>query len=627
MIAQTASHGSAPSASARRGGAIRLGLRLLAIAIAVLGWLDPSFAGRARPRIAVLDAVRSSSASPPDAQGALAASVAAQLAPDAVVTTHADPDADAWVVVADDQEARVPAVPDGVVLSLVTPATPATELAVEALDAPARVVRGRRVPIVATFAATGMRGAQSTVAVRSGDLPLAHATHRWTRDDERVTVRFDVLLPRPGVNHLIVDAVDGPGRTRRSRADTAVEAQPAPIGVLVYEGRPSWTTTFARRAIERDAAFAVRGVARVSRGIWTTVDPRASRSVTGVAPPRPPSSASIPLSGTLLGESAVALVGAPETLSASDVDALRDFVALGGGLVLAPDQRPAGPYTSLLTGASVDERLLEEPVRLPLAGADDLALTASELIEAATLPAGAHVIAPGSRADRASVWTVPRGRGQIVFVGALDAWRYRDRKDDGFDRWWSQLLEWLGNARLDSERVRGEPRVAPPGDPVAVSVRDQPRGDGASALGVALSRDQPDQPSGPAIQEPLRLWPDADADTFTGVINAPERPGVYAVSATTGPVSGPGSRSSHAPLIVDRAARRARAADDRWRLAAAARGGVVATPAEIDRVVRAARRADRPAEPVFPMRSLWWLIPFAGCLGGEWLLRRRAGLR
>jgi hypothetical protein len=588
------------------------GLRAVAIAIAVLGWLDPSYAGRARPRVAVLDATASSS----NATSPLAARVAAQLSDTAVVTAHADPDADAWVVVADDDEARVPRMPEGIALSLVTPPAPAQRVVVESIDAPARVEPGSPVPLVATLASKGLRGAQSTIVVRSGDLPLARATHRWTRDEERVTVRFDVLLPREGVNHLIVEAVDGPGRTRRSRADTAVEAHPTPISVLVYEGRPSWTTTFARRAIERDGPFMVSGVARVSRGVTTTAT--MAQSPLGDR-----------LTADLLEPQSVVIVGAPETLTASEVEALRSFVARGGVVVFAPDQRPSGPYTSVLAGASLDERLLEDAVRLPLTDSPELALTASELIEATTLPAGALAIAPGSRADRAIVWTVPHGRGQMVFVGALDAWRYRSNKDDAFDRFWSQMLTWLGRDRQENDSVWCEPRVAAPGEPVAVGVRDEPRGERGSALRVAIAATQP---AVQRVEEPRRLWPDAAADTFSGVINAPERPGVYAVSATSGPADahGSGFRASLAPLVVDAAARRARRTDDRWRAATEARGGVVATPDEIDRVARAVAAPTNGrarADQVHPMRSLWWLLPFTACLGGEWLLRRRAGLR
>jgi hypothetical protein len=593
-------------------------LRASAIVIAVLAWLDPSYAGRSRPRIAVIDAASSAPAR--------AADVAAKLAAEAIVTTHKDPDADAWVVVADDEEAAIPAPPDAVALSLIVPAPSAQSVVVDSLDAPARSRPRDRVPIVATFAARGVRGAQTTFVLRSGDLPLARQTHTWTREDERLTVRFDVLLPSPVINHLIVEAVEGPGRSRRSRADTVVSADAARVSVLIYEGRPSWTTTFARRAIEDDGAFFVSAVARLSRGISAIAEPRKTSIDLAWSPPRPVSS--LPLSSTLLDGHHVAIVGAPETLTAAEVESLRVYATRGGVVVLAPDLRPSGPYVSLLLQARLDERLLEDAIRLPLADAPSLSLMASELVEA-RVPAGGQAMAPGRHADTASIWTAPLGRGRVLFVGALDAWRFRGRKEESFDRWWPRVVEWLGRDRVDARLVSSEPRVAAPGEPVALRVRADVSDTGESAMRVAIG--PAGQPGDRRQENVLRLWPDAEAGVYRGVINAPERPGVYAVSARSGPAGG-GARetASLAPLIVDEKARRARHADDRWRIATGARGGIVATPDDVARVVQAIRpRADRaaPADRRFPMRSLWWLLPFTACLGGEWWLRRRAGLR
>jgi hypothetical protein len=63
---------------------------------------------------------------------------------------------------------------------------------------------------------------------------------------------------------------------------------------------------------------------------------------------------------------------------------------------------------------------------------------------------------------------------------------------------------------------------------------------------------------------------------------------------------------------------------------AARTGGAVVTDEHVAPVVQAwldARGPERRPETRHPMRSWWWLFPFAGCLAGEWWLRRRAGLR
>jgi hypothetical protein len=59
-------------------------------------------------------------------------------------------------------------------------------------------------------------------------------------------------------------------------------------------------------------------------------------------------------------------------------------------------------------------------------------------------------------------------------------------------------------------------------------------------------------------------------------------------------------------------------------------GGVVTNSGSETTVTSALALAlAQPAVPVpfHPMRSPWWMSPFVACLGVEWWLRRRAGLR
>jgi hypothetical protein len=57
-------------------------------------------------------------------------------------------------------------------------------------------------------------------------------------------------------------------------------------------------------------------------------------------------------------------------------------------------------------------------------------------------------------------------------------------------------------------------------------------------------------------------------------------------------------------------------------------GRVVPGPrlAELAPLLRASVRVAPRAETWHPMRSAWWIIPFALALAGEWWLRRRRGL-
>jgi len=49
--------------------------------------------------------------------------------------------------------------------------------------------------------------------------------------------------------------------------------------------------------------------------------------------------------------------------------------------------------------------------------------------------------------------------------------------------------------------------------------------------------------------------------------------------------------------------------------------------ADLERFVRGAVAS--PSTPLVrhPMRSTWWILPFAFCLSAEWWIRRRQGLR
>jgi len=590
---------------------LRHALRLTAIVIAALAWIDPSYAALDRPRIALLNV----------ASGRVAADVRAGLSRRFAISSHRDPSADAWVVVSDDQEAEVPEIPRGMALSLVTPRPPAADLVLESLDVPARIGLAARATVLARFGARGLAGTTSTLRVRIGSVEMGRTTHRWTQDPERFVARFDVLPPRAGPNQVVVDAVDGPSSSRRSRADALIVVEDRPLDVLVFEGRPSWASTFARRALDRDTRFVVTFVSRVSRGVATTA--RAAR--TGASTIPTPTT----LTATPLGAFHVVIVGAPETLSSTEVAALDAFVRQGGVAILAPDRRPEGAYRSLLSRAELDERLLADATTVAFSEQPELRLTGTELAVLRTPPPGARLLAfPAGRTTGACVWSLAAGAGQLLFVGVLDAWRFQAQSEGRFDAWWQQVVEWVGRGVSDRLSVSIDRPLLPPGGHtrVRVAVRG---GVGLVGVEAAVSRFD----GGPSASDPspsiVRLWPAPEADTDVGEINAPDREGVYALTAALESGGGSEARAS-APLIVGGGMRRARPDDDRWQAATTVRGGMVATVDDIDhlsRVLEAHRNHERPVERRSPMRSAWWLAPFAACLGAEWWLRRRAGLR
>src|SRR5205085_11311479 len=90
---------------------------------------------------------------------------------------------------------------------------------------------------------------------------LARATHEWG-DETRWKAALDVVPvgEPPFVIDIRMDGVMEP----RARAVVDVSDR---LPVLVYDARPSWTTTFVRRALENDSRFIVSQIDVASRGV------------------------------------------------------------------------------------------------------------------------------------------------------------------------------------------------------------------------------------------------------------------------------------------------------------------------------------------------------------------------
>jgi len=123
----------------------------------------------------------------------------------------------------------------------------------------------------------------------------------------------------------------------------------------------------------------------------------------------------------------------------------------------------------------------------------------------------------------------------------------------------------------------------------------------------------------------LRLWPQGAAGLFAGMVPTDgEESCEVRVEVEGGPVA-------HGGIAVTNGATDSVAAVmGKLELVAARTGGVVATAGDEGEVTAAlASTAEQPSVPApfHPMRSPWWMSPFVACLGLEWWLRRRAGLR
>jgi hypothetical protein len=265
--------------------------------------------------------------------------------------------------------------------------------------------------------------------------------------------------------------------------------------------------------------------------------------------------------------------------------------------------------------------LLDEPATLAPMFASEFAIPDALLPGAETLlrlgdPTSGSPVIVGS----------PLGDGYAIVSGALDAWRYRDRAQDGFDRFWRDTISTRAAAVPEPVEITLDPVVAAPDAPINLQVRIR-SGNAANTTATIAARVAAASPSeAQAAATPIRLWPDARPSAYHGAINAPSRDGVYAVSVQLDGQATP----ARAYFRVQHDARIARPAWPGLQAFVEARRGLLVTSDQLDRLTRHLREYVRPANTRHarhPLRSTWWILPFAACLGGEWLLRRRRGER
>jgi len=167
--------------------------------------------------------------------------------------------------------------------------------------------------------------------------------------------------------------------------------------------------------------------------------------------------------------------------------------------------------------------------------------------------------------------------------------------------------------------VEVTPPIVAPGETATILVRVR-----RSALNLVPDADLPIS-AVLAAGDPVRLWPGDEPDTFHGSFSAPSAVGAHRVTVTTVNRS-----EGAASFVVASDARVARPAGPALSLLSASRGGQDVNAEDVRSLAQTLRR--QIAAPTVrrerrPMRSPWWLAPFAACLGGEWWLRRRNGRR
>ena len=576
-------------------------LRCIAIAIAIAGAIDPAvtMSGAIPARLAIV-VLQPGSAAAETARARLVRDLAAsyEIVPQVTSDTAA-------AIVIGDRYPDEPLPEHLLVATVSTVAAPTPNVRLVRVEAPREVPAATTIHIDVDVEALGFAGRPTDVTAGIGGLEAGRASHLWTTDRERWRGGIDAVPVGEPPWAVRVGLAETPGANDGTAADVIVDVRRRPLRMEVYEPRPSWATTFVRRALEADARFEVASLSFSSRGVSV-------RTGNGLS-----------LSDPRLDAADVVVVGGLDRLSAADVRSLDRFMReRGGAVALVPDMRPnTGPVRELLP-IDMTERLLERPAKLSMmSGAAPL--EASELLLLGGLPPDSSPVAAGAGLPAEPlakegtavpvIVSMPRGSGRLLVSGAMDAWRFRAADNGAFDRFWQGTLAGLALAAPAPIEVRVAPPVLRPFEKGEVTVRVRSR-DGA-AIGASIDGDQP-----------IRLRPEPEAGVFRGTFTARGTPGRSTIDVH---LADSARQSASRTMLVQSDARRI-AAEPLLSMLSSSHRGIDVTPdrvAELERFVRGAVISPDAAVVRRPLRSSWWLLPFAACLSAEWWIRRRRGLR
>jgi hypothetical protein len=505
----------------------------------------------------------------------------------------------AWIVTAG---APLPATLTSTPIYVLREDAGAADVSIVSASASSARVAEQAVAVMVTVHARGGVGATTTIRLEDGGLAVASAAHTWSAPEETWRTSLSYLPAGSGALRLRVraDTLPGERRTADNAVDLLAPAIRGPVRTLTIEPGVSWPAAFVRRALEASPAFAVSAVQHATK----TVATRAG------APPRG-------ITRSDLAPYEAVVIGQPESLDAAGLDALRWFVEQRGGLaVFVPDRTPEGGYVDMAGGVGFDAKTLEAPVTLGGTGAG---IMATELAVPRAAPPLSFPLATDA-AGAPIVFGLRRGMGAVIVSGALDAWRYRDRNDGAFARFWRGVILQQASMAPPPLEVTAIPSLARPGDNVRVTVRlrgiDMPAAGDRMALPPATARVVNPRARTETV---IRLWPSAEPGVYEGEWR-PSIAGDYAVDASIGTANG--------AAILDVAPDAAMPAWDSTTLsiAAGATGGaLVDGEAALVRTLSDRFPTTTVMRPIRVARSPWYAATFTLLLCGEWAIRRRRG--
>ena len=581
----------------------RLALRLVAIAIAIVAMIDPSLSAR-EPAATPVVLVRLTAGS----ADAIVAGLRAALAGRDLIVREAEGPrvpcapgercvliADGWIDVDVPGDAGLP-------LSLIrVPVIASPNVAIRRVVVPAGVQATAAAAATVELSGAGVAGRRTEVRIMDGEAMVGSSAIEWpaasSADASTATLEIP-FWPMTETGVVRVEAVPAPGETIvfDNAVDVGVPAIDR-VHVLIVDTRLSWPSTFVRRALQDDPRFLVD-----YRSVVAPAGPEgpAPRTMTGTT--------SEGLTEAALERTEVLIAGGIDGLSARDVALIDRFVRVRGGTaILLPDRQPSGEVARLIPG-EWREQLMAMPERVG-------PLRASEILKSARPSAAAIVL--GSAAGAPAIVVEPRGEGRLVVSGAMDAWRYRHLDEAAFDRFWRSIVADTGAASRALQVGLDRP-LAANGARIAFTMRHR------TMLAAPILDARMFARCGEQEGRDVRAWPSGGLQVFTGEIPA-TAPGPCIVTAAANAVRGDAAfavAGRPVPVASETLRKLERIVLDS--------GGVIADAGSEARVARAIAETPPPSLQVvtiYPMRSPWWIVPFAVCLSAEWWLRRRSGLR
>jgi len=431
--------------------------------------------------------------------------------------------------------------------------------------------------------------ARTQIEIRDGAAVIGTATHEWTSASASVDVPWWPIETGARTLRIEARAADGESTGIDNAIDVGVTVEGVKAAVLVYDARPSWNSTFVRRALEDDARFMVDYRVRLAPALSA-----------GTANGR--------LDSRLLDAASVVVIGGPDVLTAGEVSLLEQYVRVRGGtLVLLPERRDPGQAARLF-GTSWSEHLTAAPERVG-------PLYATEILRSDEVARTSTVLARSG--SLASIVAAPSGSGRVIVSGAMDAWRYRDLDAGAFDRFWRSLIA-EGAAAGEGLQLRFVRALEPTGARARFTLRDRRMTPLSTVDAGAVFRCED------GAAHVVRLWPAGSLGEFAGEVPL-ARTGSCSVEATVGD-----RHVTSAVAVADRPMRGTKPTLASLAQRVDRAGGSIGSLENVSLVARAVESSPPTMSPVVtthPMRTWWWMIPFAGCLSLEWWLRRRGGLR